>query len=206
MAKKSYRKASADELALMTEAMKRFHPDLVEAGVQVAVLLVEPPRDKDGEPTAPAITSHGVRCVANVKLRNAMDRLLSGHDAVIKVDAEAYHELGSEQTLAMFDHELEHLVVARDEEGAIVLHDDFRPKLELVHDDFVLTGFKAVIGRHGPNALESRSISQLVERLWPKHGQQLFPWMVERTERVHLAEQADKAEAAKESVLVEVVG
>lgn len=166
---KTYQKAENEIVKLANQACEKYHPDLAKAGVKIAVLMVEPSRDKDDNPTAPAIMVAGQPVTAKIQLANARLRVLCGVDVVIDVDSERYHELTTAQAIALFDHELEHLVI---EDGKT---DDGRPKLMSKPDDISVTGFECVIKRHGEDALEAMAIKRVVDVC----GQKLFPWAKE---------------------------
>lgn len=154
-------KADATVVNLLTTAMTRYHPDLVEADAAIAALMVHPPTNGEGEQTGPAIVAAGCVALACIKVTNAKERVLTGCDAILQIAADLWEPLSLEQRTALLDHELEHLVVRRDGAGRIVQHDDLRPKLSTQPDDWSLSGFAAVVSRHGQNAVEVSALRQL---------------------------------------------
>lgn len=90
----------------------------------------------------------------------------------VLIDADRWSELSESSRRALIDHELEHVVVRKGDDGAILTDDDLRPKLRLKPDDWVLTGFRCIVDRHGDSALEAMAL----HTLWDMHGQGLFSW------------------------------
>lgn len=149
-------------IAVMRRQMEAHHTDLVEAGVTVGVLMAHAARDKQtGEPKGPAIKHAGYPALALVSVVSLKDRVAGLPDARIIVDGDRWEELTAEQRDAVFDHELEHLLLIRDESGAIQLDDAFRPRLKLRPHDFQMGAFVSVIQRHKGAAIEAQSFAEM---------------------------------------------
>ena len=143
---------------LVNLAMERWHPDLWSKRVKVAVLMVDPPRNSDGLVTGPALKHAGAPCAGVCSVASETIRVLCGVDAVIRIASDIWPDLGEDGQLALLDHELEHLEIVDGQ------HRDERPKLGMVQHDYVLAGFRSVIKRHGPAALEVMSARAVRER------------------------------------------
>jgi hypothetical protein len=91
-------------------------------------------------------------------------KLLAELDAVIIIDGDKFTNMKPERSIAVADHELTHLHVldpAKDDNGVA--------RIELIRDDWHLTGFVECVERHGENAIEARAIAKV--------GQVIFPFM-----------------------------
>ena len=170
----TYRKADLLAFELIKELIAAHHPELEEAGVRVGCLFAFAPTDeKTGEPKGPALKHHGNPAAALVKIVSHKDRVAGMPDAVICVDGLAWEKDWNEQRRrAVLDHELTHLEVARDEDGAIKLDDCHRPRLKMRPDDWALTGFESIAKRYKEAAIEVETARSLADR----YGQLLFPW------------------------------
>lgn len=136
---------------------QQYHPELVEAGVTFAVLMAE---NEDG----PAVKVHGWPCAAKVKVNNLEQRTQGMADATITIDSEQWTLYSSAQCEALLDHELEHLVLAKDKDGAVKRDDLNRPKLRCRPHDYELAGFVSVAKRHGREAVEVAEAKKFRER------------------------------------------
>lgn len=166
---KLYNKPDDAARALLAQAMAH-HDDLAAAGVRVGVVMVDPARSETGEPTGPALGSH--HTWADVRLVGRRQRVYTPLDMLIDVDAVRWHELDDPKRVALLDHELTHVEVARGDEGQVIMDVDGRPKLRMIEDDYLLSGFYAVAERHGADAMEVVG----ARGLWDKGRQLLFPW------------------------------
>lgn len=159
MAKKVFEKATQEVHNLAVEVMRQYHTSLYDLEVKVAITMVSK-FDSDDE-LIPCLKLHGAHALAIVHLTKTSDRVYLNHDAEIMIDAFNWKDASIEFQKSLLDHELEHLVVVKDRKG-IVKTDDFgRPKLRMIPDDFTLTGFYAIIRRHGDKATEYNSVAQV---------------------------------------------
>jgi hypothetical protein len=158
--------------------MERYHQPLHDAEVRVAILLAV---NDDGD----AVVHGGYPALATIKIVSLKDRVLKQVDAELLIDERAFRELTYDQQEALLDHELTHLelgkygykavsreVVSPDTgdvtyeptgETKLWFHTDDlgRPKLKSVKGDAnVGDMFKAVIFRHGSNAIEFVNIER----------------------------------------------
>ncbi|HEY1186671.1 MAG TPA: putative metallopeptidase [Gemmata sp.] len=165
----TYTIADAEVRELLADVMDRWHPDLRDAGVRIACLFAS-------NPSGPAIKHAGYAALACVRVVALKDRVTKSHDAEVLIDERAWAGLRYGQKVATLDHELSHLqlknfwrrpVLDRDnrptgqEETGWESDDLGRPKLKLVPGDFSAgDGFRAVIARHGADAIEFRNLAE----------------------------------------------
>lgn len=163
----SWHKADAEVTAVLDLMRREHHPRLTEAGVRVCVLM-------GFNPEGDAITHGGYPAAAKVKVVALKDRITKGYDAEMHIDERVWHELTDALRASLIDHELCHLdtvdlspkelAAARENYGSNAptwrTDDIGRPKLRSVPGDWNTgDGFKAVIARHGLNAIEYRNIA-----------------------------------------------
>ena len=169
---KGYEKADPEVRGLLKRAIEKWHPELAEFKARVQVLMVSPELDGNDEPKAPALTGNGGHpALAKVRIAKPRDRLLAKYDVLIEIDAHAWADLIEAERLAVLDHELEHVVIARDSGGAEKFNDDKTIKLRTRRDDWCLTGFHAVASRQNEYALEVQAIKAITTE-----HQELFPF------------------------------
>lgn len=164
----TYRKADDRVLALLVKVMQKHHRDLLDAGVLVGVLMASNP---DGD----AVKHGGYPAFATIKVVSLRDRVSKGTDAELLIDEEKWEELRAAQQIALLDHELSHLKLKKSWRSAILKDgeptdetelkfetDDLeRPKLKTVPGDWnVGDGFRAVVARHGTDAIEFENIAR----------------------------------------------
>lgn len=170
---KWYEKANATISKQVASLIEKYHPELVEAKVRVDVLLVHAPAsDDEDKPKPPALMHHGYPAAAVVRKTSLKERTKGHGDAEIVLDGDKWPDYSTEEQDAILDHELEHLVVKRDDEGAIKADDRGRPMLKLKPHNWELGGFEVIIKRHGDAALEKQGCKLMADQ----YGQLLFPW------------------------------
>ncbi len=153
-----YEAASPEHREVLDAMLEKFHQPLVEAGVAIDLLLAWPKLDKNDDPTGPALTLHGWRCAALVRVVPYKQRVKGMGDAEILLDAMTWEETDEAGREALMDHELEHLelrVSTKKKDKGSILRDDLgRPKLKLRQRDYKLEGFHSIVRRHGVEAFE----------------------------------------------------
>jgi|CXWL01.1.fsa_nt_gi hypothetical protein len=167
-------KADKDELGLLDQTVKTYHPKLLAAEVQIGmVMLWDEPRG-DAEPKRP-IRVHGCPALARVRRLNVRDRLLTGKTITIEVDQAAWNKLTERERVALLDHELTHVVAQEIRDGVFAQHDDEHPEVKLRPDDYTINGFFEVGRRHGRDSGEVRSLEQVLGQCDDK-GQLWLPF------------------------------
>lgn len=153
---------------LIAEAIRRYHPDLESHEVNVAAMFAV--NDEDSE--KPAVKLHGYPCLAVVKINSYALRAKGLADAEITIDRRRWDDLSPEERLALIDHELTHLTVAKDKHGHAKADNAGRPKLKMRLHDVQYGGFMGIAERHG----EASQEAQQARALQTEHGQLLFSW------------------------------
>jgi hypothetical protein len=166
---------------MLADILKKHHPDLVEAEAKIGLLWVTPPLDDDGAAKSPAFKVAGSPVFAQAKLATPREKALTGcaFDGVIEVDAASWDNLTPKSQVALLDHELCHFEVVCDENMTIERDDFLRPKLRIRPDDFLITGFREVLFRHGIHSVEYAGV-QCAAKAKDGDGQYVFEFMRER--------------------------
>jgi hypothetical protein len=158
-----YTTAEQDARDLLAAVMKQHHPEFVEVGVRVNVLMATRARDeKTGEPKGEsALRHHGWPAQALIKINGHRDRVAGKADADLYLDAERWDELTQRQRQALLHHELLHLEIQSDEDGNVVLDDCNRPKLRIRPHDYQMGGFYQVAEDYGADAPEVLTLADV---------------------------------------------
>lgn len=152
-----YDHCPAEVEEMLQSAMTKWHPELVEAKVEIRPLFALA-YSRSGE-AIPAIKVRGHAVLAKIKITSLEDRVRGLGDATMLIDGARWERMGHNARLALLDHELEHLQV--DEEK---LDDAGRPKIKMKHHDWELAGFDDVMKRQGENSIELQNVALLKER------------------------------------------
>jgi len=152
-----YEHCPPEVIRLLEDAMTRWHPELVEAVVEIKPLFALA-YSRSGE-AIPAIKVRGHAAIAKIKITKLEDRVRGMGDATLLIDGAKWERMGHNARLAMLDHELEHLDVDPEK-----LDDAGRPKLKMRHHDWELSGFDEVMKRQGENSIELQNVALLKER------------------------------------------
>lgn len=158
---KIYEKATPAELDLLSSAISQYHPVLLTANAVIAMTFVRKLDDND-DPVR-CLKHHGAQCAAYIRPTATSAKLRLDHDAEIFIDGCLWDELPQASRLALLDHELTHLVPIKTKAGLFKKDDRGRQVLRNKADDFTLTGFIEVVRRHGPAALELKSVESVTD-------------------------------------------
>ena len=142
-----------------TRAMQAYHPDLFSAGVTIKCTLVS--KLGTEEQLIPCLKHHGAFAAATIRLVRGSERVYVDHLAEILVDKCQWEDTDELGQVALLDHELNHLVLVKTKQGLTATDDAGRPKLRMRPDDWTLTGFLAVVRRHGTNAVEVDALTRV---------------------------------------------
>lgn len=170
----TYQIADEDTHKLAKAVLHQYHRELVEVELTYTVKMAHAEKDEHGKPISPALKHHGWPAAAVVRINKYEDRVEGKTDITINVDADWWEAHDDAQRRALLDHEIQHIEVARDKEGNVKSDDCGRPKLKNREHDYELSGFHAVIARHGENAAEVETARALAVS---EGGQQLFGFM-----------------------------
>lgn len=145
----------------LNKVMRAWHKKLHEADVNVGVLFAESETDD-----AP-MKKGGFKVIACIRVVPTEMRGLGAADALLKITKSDWEDMDVATQYALLDHELSHLALKHftleaDEENPEIKRvtncdrDEFaRPKLKTVRGDWMGgDGFKAVVERHGADAIE----------------------------------------------------
>lgn len=166
----SYTKADGDVMEIVGKVMHEHHSDLEKAGVIVDVLLAQAEHDEDGNPKADPVKLGGYACSAVIRRTSLKQRALGHGDAEIVIDEDRWNAMSQERQEALIDHELTHLMLAKDKDGHLKRDDQNRAVLKMRLHDWQLGGFAEIVERHGsaaPDLVEAR-------KLEANYGQLLF--------------------------------
>lgn len=136
-----------------------YHARLAE--VMIDVLTVCEYDEESGE-ELPCLKLHGYPCAATIKVMSHEGRAQGSGDALLTIDAIAWHGLSTPERIALLDHELTHIQIV-EKDGAIARDDLRRPKLKLRLHDVEIGGFREVMARHQEAALEVVAIRRCQE-------------------------------------------
>jgi Putative phage metallopeptidase len=153
----SYRECP-DEVADRAKRLRQqYHLELIEADVTICLLFASNP---DGT----AIMHNGWPAQALCRKNNLRDRVAGLADATIVIDEDLWADLSEPRRLALLDHELHHLTVARNKVGGIKYDDANRPKLSIRPHDYQMGGFHELVRRHAAASAESVAYVDLTRR------------------------------------------
>lgn len=161
----SYDKAPQEVIELINKTIDDFYPELKEAGVTVEALFAF------SETADYPVKFGGYPALAYIKISNLKSRVKGMADAEITIDKGAYEAMNPMQQRALLDHELHHLIVARDKDGNIKIDDCSRPKLKVKKHDYQMGWFREIAVRHGENSPEVYQ----AKLLWNNDGKTFFP-------------------------------
>lgn len=150
---------------LINSTLEKHHPELVDAGVTIDAIFAF--NDKGEHP----VKFGGYPALAVIKITSLKNRVKGQCDAEITIDRDAYQSMNNDQRTALIDHELYHLLIARDKEDNIKYDDADRPKLKIRKHDYQMGWFREIARRHGYNSPE---VYQAMI-LWREDGHTFFP-------------------------------
>jgi hypothetical protein len=148
------------------KVMKENHGDLHAAGVTVTALIA---RSEEG----PAIKVRGSEAAGCIRITKLAERTLGLGDALMTLDGERMDAWTSRRLQAVIDHELRHLMLAKNKKtGQIQLDDEGRPKLRIRPHDFEFGWFARTAELYGE---ESYEVSQAREIVAAQFVQNFLP-------------------------------
>ncbi len=159
----TYSSAPHEVHDVVSSVMERYHGGLCDAGVTVTVLFAYAPRDSNGDPVGPAIKVHGAPALASIKITSLRDRAAGLADSIMLIDGDRFDELSPEELEALIDHELTHLELKVDDQGAVKRDDLDRPAMKIRPHDWEFGWFDEVARRHGEKSVEVKQARKLAE-------------------------------------------
>jgi hypothetical protein len=158
---KTFTDAGQPIYRLMQSVMDEHHGSLTTAAVKVKVIIVRD-FDRDDNPKT-SLKFAGRSATALIHKVQRKRRVYVSHDVEIEIDGMIFDSLTEIKRKALFDHELSHVTIVTDQNGMTMTDDDGHAKLKLIPDDFVVTGFLAVVRHYGEDAIEYGSIKSCLD-------------------------------------------
>jgi len=165
---RTYEMADGSAMNFMQQVLRKVHPELKEAKVNIDMEFVE------GEEGAPAVKEGGYDTFGKVKIFNEADRKGGSPDARMLIDKTVWEQANADQREGIVDHLLQRLEVRKTEKGEIIRDSTGRPKMNRRKYDIRLAGFSVVAERNGENAPEVMAAKDIRD----KYGQ-LLMWAME---------------------------
>lgn len=145
------------------EVMKKNHGDLHAEGVTITAMIA---RSEEG----PAIKVRGCEAAGCIRITKLMERTLGLGDAVMILDGERLDAWSSTRLQAVIDHELRHLMLARNKKtGQIQRDDEGRPKLQIRPHDFEFGWFARTAELYGEDSYEVAQVREIGAAAWVQH-------------------------------------
>ena len=167
---KNYEMASQEDVKLMNEIIDKHYKELRDYDIQIGLFYLYPKLDKDGNSKGPSIKSQGVACAANIRIVSDLNRLTDNTDVKIVLAQEIWSKISKEEKEAILDHELYHLVIAKDpktDEPLTISETSDKVKLKMKVHNIVLWGFSDIIERHKMNSQELQILDGISKRYAP---------------------------------------
>jgi len=145
---KEYTKAGKEALTICAVILKTHYEVLLRAKIKIAMLFA------DAGFGTPAIMEHGRPAAASIKASTVIERTLGISDAIMVIDANVWLTLNEASKHALVHHELQHIEIKCDGDGAVIFDTANRPALTMREHDYDLSGFGTTIGIYGADAVE----------------------------------------------------
>jgi len=140
------------------------------AAVKIAVFSAHASRDDDDEPRGEALARNGVPILGKIRISSLEDRAEGMADVRVLLNGDRWGQLSAAMQRAVVDSCLTSIEV-RQKDGAPLLDDEGRPKLQQRKWDFELVGFHEVAVRNGASSVEVHNFQVLFD----EHGQTYLP-------------------------------
>ena len=142
------------------EVMKENHGDLHAEGVTITALIA---RSEEG----PALKVGGREALGCIRVTKLTERTLGLGDALMILDGESMVAWSSKRLQAVIDHELRHLMLAKNKKtGQIQRDDEGRPKLRIRPHDFEFGWFARTAELYGEESYEVSQAREIVAASW----------------------------------------
>lgn len=161
----TFKPCGHDVSEIVDRMKEKYHGELQAHGVTIDCMFAYADFDKDGLKKGPPLKHAGFAALATIRIVNLRDRTAGMGDAQMLIDADAWEKLNDEEKDALIDHELEHLVLARNKRTGEVITDDLsRPKLRMRRHDVQFGWFTSVARRHGKASQEVKQATEFFNR------------------------------------------
>jgi hypothetical protein len=138
--------------------------------VKIAVFSAHASRDEDDEPRGEALARRGRPILGMIRISSLEDRAEGMADVRVILNGDRWGQLSGPMQRAVIDTCLTQIEV-RQKDGAPMVDDLGRPKLQQRPWDFELYGFHEVAVRHGSHSVEVHNFRVLFD----EHGQTYLP-------------------------------
>lgn len=162
---KSYTRANDEVQDLAKHIVKVFHADLNDAGLRIDYVFVATDSEE-----APALTLHGVTCMAIARIIGPKERAKGLGDCEVVIDEARWIGKTSAEKQAILDHEINHFELRRNKKGRVKLDPNGRPMLSTRKHDIDVGHFIEVAKRHGINSMEVQQMAHI----YLEYKQELF--------------------------------
>ena len=157
-------------LDLIKQTTEEYHEELHEADVTVDAVFAF---NESGDYP---VKFGGYPALAVIKINSLKNRIKGAMDAEITIDRDAYNAMNQLQRIALIDHELHHLIIARDKEDNVKLDDAERPKLKIRKHDYQMGWFRDIALRHKENSPEVYQ----AQMQWQADAKTFFPKVTDK--------------------------
>lgn len=142
------------------KVMEQNHPELYNEGVTITALIA---RSEEG----PALKVGGRAALGCIRVTKLTERTLGLGDALMILDGETMPAWSSKRLQAVIDHELRHLMFAKNKKtGQIQRDDEGRPKLRIRPHDFEFGWFARTAELYGEESYEVSQAREIVSASW----------------------------------------
>jgi hypothetical protein len=142
-------------LDMADQIIRRYYPEFIDAGLTIFYVFVE----TDG--IGAALSHGGYPAAGACKINSLKDRVEGKADCTITIDKAWWAGHDTRQNLAMLDHELHHILIAKDDDNKFILDDCGRPKVKLRKHDWQHGGFLEIAKRHRMASVDMHSIMEV---------------------------------------------
>ena len=141
-----------------------YYGELLECSVTIGILFAHP---SSKSPDKPAIMVHGIQVYSTIRLINLKDRVAGLPDVQLILDGPYWSDRTTTEAnrTEIIDSQLYRLEVKRDKSGGIITDDLGRPVFRLKRPDYALSGYDAIIRRHGAGSLAMQAVDDVSLRL-----------------------------------------
>lgn len=150
----TFEKCGEDVYELLWPMLADHHKDLLETGVTFDLMFAYAAVNQDGERKGPALKLNGCACAGIVSIVNEKQRVSGRPDVEILIDGDRWPGWGERRRIGLLDHEVTHVVLTLDEEGAVKVQNCGRPKMTLRDHDWECGGFEEIAIRYNDDAME----------------------------------------------------
>lgn len=155
-----------DHLATLCEEMR---PDVHEIKLKIGVVFCHAATNEEGVKTGPGLTKGGYEVAWTAKVTSPEERLTGSPDLRVKLNGDRWEEWSDARRESVLDEILHAITIIRDPDSDAPLTDDAsRPRIRLKHFDIHVTGFEAIVRRHGEASLCQAELDRVIDKLAQK--------------------------------------